>query len=41
MEAGYGSTKFLNDEPVDRINNQTFKQGSAILKKKRIITQNT
>ena len=31
-ETGYAYTKGMIDEPVRKINNQTFKQGSVILK---------
>ena len=32
IESGYAYTKVMNDELVEKINNQTFTQGSAILK---------
>ena len=32
IETGYASTKDMNDELVEKFNNQTFTQGSAILK---------
>ena len=32
METGYAYEKHINDELVEKINNQTFTQGSAILK---------
>ena len=34
IETGYAFTKDMNDELVDKFNNQTFTQGSAILKVK-------
>ena len=33
IEAGYAFTPDLNDESVERFNNQTFTQGSAGFKK--------
>ena len=32
IETGFASEKHLNDELVEKFNNQTFTQGSAILK---------
>ena len=32
IETGYALTLVLNDENVDNFNNQTFTQGSALLK---------
>ena len=32
IERGYAFTPHMNDEIVEKINNQTFTQGSAILK---------
>ena len=33
-ETGYAFKKHMNEELVEKINNQTFTQGSAILKNK-------
>ena len=32
IETGYAFTKDINDELVDNFNNQSFTQGSAVLK---------
>ena len=32
VETGYASEKYMNEELVEKFNNQTFTQGSAILK---------
>ena len=46
IETGYASTKDVQDKPVEKYNNQTSDQGSAILKikyynpKKLIVQQN-
>ena len=37
IETGYDFTKDMNDELVEKFNNQTFTQGSAILKSNIII----
>ena len=34
VETGYAYNKDMNDELVEKFNNQTFTQGSAILKNK-------
>ena len=34
IETGYAYTPDMNDELVEKFKNQTFTQGSAILKKK-------
>ena len=39
IKTGYAFTKDVNDELVEKFNNQTFPQGSAILKKKNITIQ--
>ena len=40
IETGYASEKHMNNEIVEKFNNQTFSQGSAILKVKYYIPKN-